>query len=755
MLQSKTIATLSSETDILRHDYSPIGDFTAQLSSIVDGKNEDTASILGIQHRVIDGKPFTLVRTLRPDIQALSLTHETLSEPVTLEHLHRGIWGCCLPGHLNLSGYKLSINNTQWAHDPYEFLGSIKDNFWTSDDIHLFGEGKNCQIYEKMGAHQTILNGINGTMFSVWAPTAKGVSLIGDMNNWDGRLARMQALGNGIWAIFIPDAELNQHYKFEINAQNGSIVKKADPYAQYSQIPADSASITTQINTYKWNDETWLAKRLSFKHHESPVSVYEVHLGSWRKTLANQSLSYRDLGKQLADYCKQMNFTHVELMPVMEHPFDGSWGYQVTGYYAPTSRHGTPTDFMALVDTLHEAGIGVILDWVPGHFPKDGHGLGKFDGSPLYEHADPRQGEHAHWGTLIPNFGRNEVRNFFVANALYWIDKFHIDGLRVDAVASMLYLDYGKEGNGWVPNKFGGNENLEAMAFFRELNTVIHQLHPGVMTIAEESTAFPKITQMVHNGGLGFDMKWDMGWMNDTLRYFSKDELHRRYYPEELLKRSLWAFSENFMLPLSHDEVVHGKKSILEKMSGDYWQKFANTRLLYALQWLQPGKKLSFMGNEFGQYREWSELRSLDWHLTQLQTTRQSPHTGLQHLVSDLNALYRRASSLFLTDNEPASFSWLKNNDPFQGVYAFSRIAPDNKATVIVFNTTPEPRLNYRLGLPFSENLFEQVNTDAQVYGGSGIGNMGKVIVEPIGYEGQKHSAKINVPPLGAVILSN
>lgn len=623
----------------------------------------------------------------------------------------------------------------------------------TDFDQYLWNEGTYLRSYEKLGAHLTEQDGTLGTHFAVWAPNAERVSVIGDFNGWQRGVHWLSATGSsGIWQGFVPHVGQGALYKYAIESRfNQYRVDKADPYGFATEIRPQTASKVWNLAGYSWNDAQWMAGRARANALDAPISVYEVHLGSWRRVAAenNRWLSYHELASQLADYVHDMGFTHVELLPVTEHPFDGSWGYQTVGYFAPTSRFGTPQDFMAFVDTLHQRGIGVILDWVPAHFPRDEHGLGYFDGTHLYEHADPKQGLHQDWGTFIFNFGRAEVSNFLLSNALFWLDKYHIDGLRVDAVASMLYLDYSRESGQWTPNRFGGRENLEAIDFLKRLNRHVYGEYPDTMTIAEESTAWPAVSRPTYAGGLGFGYKWDMGWMHDTLRYMSQDPIHRKFHHGLLCFRSVYAFSENYMLPLSHDEVVHGKGSMIGKMPGDEWQKFANLRLLLGYMFAQPGKKLLFMGAELGQWSEWNHDASMDWDLL-----KHPRHAGLSRWVRDLNTFYRGQPPLHELDCEPAGFSWIDCNDAENSVISFIRTGRQaGDETAIVCNFTPIPRHNYRIGVPHGGQWQEILNSDATLYGGSGQGNFGGVSAAPVARYGRPYMLTITVPPLGMVIF--
>jgi 1,4-alpha-glucan branching enzyme len=621
----------------------------------------------------------------------------------------------------------------------------------TDLDVYLWSEGSHFRAYEKLGAHLEERDGLAGTRFAVWAPNARRVSVIGDFNSWKlGAHPLEPVRSSGIWTGFVAGVGPGARYKYHIVSQyHGYHVDKADPYAFYFELRPETASRVWHLSGYDWGDGEWIEGRGRANALDAPVSVYEVHLGSWMRVPEenNRWLTYRELAPKLADYVRHMGFTHVEFLPVCEHPFDGSWGYQTVGYFAPTSRFGTPQDFMYLVDHLHQQGIGVLLDWVPAHFPRDEHGLGYFDGTHLYEHADPRRGEHRDWGTFVFNYARREVSNFLISNALFWLDKYHIDGLRVDAVASMLYLDYSRPEGEWTPNEYGGRENLGAIAFLRRLNEAVYKEYPDVVTVAEESTAWPMVSRPVYLGGLGFGLKWDMGWMHDTLSYMSLDPVHRKYHHNRLTFRLLYAFTENYLLPLSHDEVVHGKGSLLSKMPGDVWQKFANLRLLLGYMYTQPGKKLLFMGGEFGQWEEWSHDRTLDWHLLQ------SPmHAGLQRWVRDLNTAYRGEPALHQLDCEPAGFEWVDANDSEQSVLSFLRKGRSaDESLLVVLNFTPVPRHNYRVGVPRGGLWREVLNSDAPLYGGSGQGNMGGVRAAPLPWHGRSHLLNLTVPPLGMV----
>jgi 1,4-alpha-glucan branching enzyme len=622
----------------------------------------------------------------------------------------------------------------------------------TDFDLHLFNEGTHARVYEKLGAHLTSVDGTSGVVFAVWAPNADAVSVVGDFNQWDPNATPLHARqSSGIWEGFVPSLRQGSIYKFSIKPRFSSYrLEKADPFGFASELRPRTASMVWDLSRYTWHDDAWIANRHQAQAFDAPISVYEVHLGSWKRSPdTNGFLNYQDLGRQLADYCQMMGYTHIELLPISEHPLDASWGYQTVGYFAPTSRFGSPDDFRAFVDVLHQAGVGVLLDWVPAHFPRDGHGLATFDGTALYEHADPRQGEHPDWGTKIFNYGRNEVRSFLISNAVYWVEQFHVDGLRVDAVASMLYLDYSREAGQWVPNQYGGRENLEAISFLQRMNEVVHTECPGVLTIAEESTAWPQVTRPPYMGGLGFSLKWNMGWMHDTLTYVSEDPVHRRWHHNDLTFSLLYAFHENFVLPLSHDEVVHGKGSMLNKVPGDAWQKFATLRLLYAYMWGHPGKKLLFQGLEFGQGDEWTESRSIDWHLLQYPF-----QSGLQRCLADIQRVYRSSPALYQVDFDWQGFQWLESHDNENSVFAFLRRGRQpNDVVVVVSNFTPVPRYDYHVGVPTGGPWHEVLNTDSSLYGGGNVGNAGQVWASDESWAGQPHSLRLTLPPLGAIYL--
>ena len=640
--------------------------------------------------------------------------------------------------------FRFPDGNSVDVFDAYAFPPLLTDY-----DLYLSGEGTHYQKYEKLGAHVREMAGIRGVHFGVWAPNALRVSVVGNFNFWDGRVYPMRLRGEtGIWELFIPGLDEGTLYKFDIKSRAGYWGLKSDPYGFAAEKRPDNASVVVDIDKHQWDDAAWLTQRASRDWLHSPMSIYEVHMGSWRRRRdeGNRWLTYRELADELIPYVKGMGYTHVEMMPIMEHPLDKSWGYQTVGYFAVTSRFGTPEDFMYFVDRCHQEGIGVILDWTPAHFPRDAHGLAFFDGTHLYEHADPRKGAHPDWGTLVFNYGRNEVQNFLISNALFWIDKYHLDGLRVDAVASMLYLDYSRKQGEWIPNRFGGRENLEAIGFLKHLNEVLHTQHPGALTIAEESTSWPAVSRPVYLGGLGFDLKWNMGWMNDTLRFMEYDPIHRKYHHNELTFSMIYAFTENFILPLSHDEVVHGKRSLIEKMPGDDWQKFANLRLLFGYMWAHPGKKLLFMGSELAMRDEFWDEASVDWALQD-----SPPHRGIQQLMADLNRLHLQEPALHELDFEWSGFEWIEANDAANSVIAFQRRARNqDNAIVVICNFTPVVRDDYRIGVPRPGYYREMLNTDSGYYWGSGVGNGGGVNAEPIPWNGKPWSISLRLPPLSA-----
>lgn len=731
-----------------------------EIDLIVHGNHWNPFSVLGFHQTGPEdnGRGASIVRAFLPDARRAWVVDLTQGEPgqaVPMEQIHAdGFYTAAFPGRSAAFPYRLRQENHQghsWELvDPYAF-GPILSEF----DVHLLGEGTHYRNYERLGAHLVERQGIRGVAFAVWAPNAQRVSVVGNFNHWDGRRHPMRNLGtSGIWEIFIPDLCQGEVYKYEIKSRyNGYMVQKTDPYGFAAEARPRTASVVWDVTGFAWNDGEWMVGRASTQGFDKPLSVYEVHLGSWKRTGEGgaEFLNYRDLADQLAAHLDHTQFTHVELLPISEHPFDGSWGYQPVGYFAPTSRFGSPDDFAYFVDTMHRHGFGVILDWVPAHFPNDEHGLGYFDGTHLYEHSDPRLGEHRDWGTKIFNYGRPEVRNFLLGNALFWLERYHIDGLRVDAVASMIYLDYSRKPGEWIPNMYGGNENLDAIDFLKRLNEVCHREHPGILTIAEESTSFTGVSRPTYLGGLGFSLKWNMGWMNDTLRYMAHDPIHRKYEHGGLTFSMIYAFTENFLLPLSHDEVVHGKGSLLDKMPGDIWQKFANLRLLYGYMFGHPGKKLLFMGDEFAQWREWNHDESIDWHLLQWRD-----HQGIFSLVRDLNTLYRQQPALHEVDFEWQGYEWLEIHDWENSVIAFLRRAkrPED-SIVVVCNFTPVPRENHRIGVPAGGYYREILNTDACHYGGSNVGNEGGVWAIPSQHGSLPFQLNLKLPPLGVLFLKS
>jgi 1,4-alpha-glucan branching enzyme len=722
----------------------------AALAALAGARHRDPFSLLG-PHRTASGDA-VLIRAIHPSARAIDVKLAATGELKAMTRLvHEGVFETTVPG-ADIPDYRLRItfgrDQIVELDDPYRY-GRVLSDF----DLHLLGEGTQLRAYEKLGSHRIRLGSTSGVHFAVWAPSAERVSVIGDFNAWDGRVHPMRLLiPSGIWELFIPDLADGEKYKFEIRTADGHVLKKSDPYGFAFETPPQTASVVRDISRYQWNDQEWMRSR---REHGSwltgAMSIYEAHLGSWARVPedGNRFLSYRELAHRLVPYVKELGFTHIELMPVMEHPFSGSWGYQVLGFYAPTSRFGSPEDFKYFVDACHQAGLGLILDWVPGHFPKDEHGLARFDGTALYEHADPRQGEHQDWGTLIFNYGRNEVRSFLLSNALFWLEEYHVDGLRVDAVASMLYLDYSRREGEWIPNRFGGRENLDAIDFLQRLNTLTHGEHPGSLTAAEESTAFPGVSRPVHLGGLGFTYKWNMGWMHDVLEYVGKDPVHRRWEHNLITFSMLYAYTENFVLPFSHDEVVHGKRAMLDKIPGDVWQKYATLRTLYGFMYAHPGKKLLFMGCEFGQWREWGHDRSLDWHLLD-----DPAHAAIRVFVQTLNWHYRAEPALHECDFTPAGFRWIDGNDNENSVIAFVRFAKQPGDFVIaVFNFTPVPRPEYRIGVPEPGFYAEILNSDSALFGGGNLGNAGGVASEPIAAHGFEQSIRLVVPPLGSLFL--
>lgn len=713
----------------------------ALLYAVATGNYHDPHAVLG-QHAVgADGVTdrVTVIRALRPLASEVAAVLSTGAR-IELAHLAHGIWqGIDIIG---ADDYRIEARypdgSTWTADDPYRFAPTIGEL-----DLHLIGEGRHEQLWSALGAHVREIDGVQGTAFTVWAPHARAVRVVGDFNDWDGTQHALRNMGpTGVWEIFLPGIGAGSIYKFDLLGRNGAWVRRADPMARAAETPPATASVVTATE-YGWGDGDWMSRRTATDPHSGPMSVYELHLGSWRP-----GLGYREAADQIIDYLGALGYTHVEFLPLSEHPFGGSWGYQVTGYFAPTSRFGSPDDLRYLIDRLHQAGIGVILDWVPGHFPKDEWALANFDGQPLYEHGDPRRGEQKDWGTLVFDFGNSQVRNFLVANALYWLEEFHIDGLRVDAVASMLYLDYSRNEGEWVPNIHGGRENLEAISFLQEVTATSYKRNPGTIMIAEESTSWPGVTAPTSSGGLGFGMKWNMGWMHDSLQYMQEDPMYRSYHHSEITFSFVYAFSENFMLPISHDEVVHGKGSLLSKMPGDHWQQLANVRAFLAFMWAHPGKQLLFMGQEFGQPSEWSEERGLDWWILD-----QPTHRGLWDLVAQLNSLYRSHPALWQLDDDPAGFDWLDGSDAAGNVVAFLRWDKEGNPIAVLMNFSGNPHSDYRIGLPFAGEWEELLNTDAEAFGGSGVGNLGVVAAVEEPWAGRPASALVTLPPLGGLWL--
>ncbi len=728
-----------------------------EINLILRAEHSDPFHILGMHPVETGSQPGLAVRAFLPEAAHAWVVRDSASPGeaacVELTRVHRqGFFEHVFTGATVFFPYRLRVRNSEgieWEFDdPYRFPPVLSDF-----DLHLMGEGTHYQKYEKLGAHPIEHQGVRGVAYALWAPNARRVSVVGDFNHWDGRCHPMRVRGgSGIWEIFIPGHVEGEIYKYEIKSNfHNFLGLKADPYAFYSEVRPRTASKVHDINKYLWGDGDWIATREKQQRLDTPMAVYEVHLGSWRRKPDedNRMLTYSELAEQLVDYVKQMGFTHIELLPVMEHPLDESWGYQVTGYFAPTSRHGKPEEFMALVDRCHQNGIGVIMDWVPAHFPTDAHGLAYFDGTHLYEHADPRRGEHKDWGTRIFNYGRNEVRSFLWNSALYWLDKYHADGLRVDAVASMLYLDYSRKPGEWIPNQYGGNEDLDAIDFIKRFNELAHQRHPGILTIAEESTAWAGVSRPTYVGGLGFSLKWNMGWMHDTLLYFSKDPVFRRYHHNNLTFSLLYAFNENFVLVLSHDEVVHGKRALLSKMPGDTWQQFANLRALYALMYAHPGKKMLFMGGEFGQWIEWNSNKSLDWNLLDYE-----PHRKLQQFVATLNRLYKAEPALHQVDFEWTGFEWVDFQDVDNSILVFLRRARNrDDYLVVACNFTPVVHRGYRVGVPRTGFHREVLNSDAPEFGGGGVLNFPGSEAQPLAWHNQPCSLELTLPPLSVVIL--
>ena len=703
---------------------------------LADGHYSDPHHILGAHPSGVR----TTIRAFRPHAEAVAVVVDGKTTPLLRVH-DAGIFAGVVPG-TEVPDYRLAVTYQGETHehdDPYRFMPTLGEV-----DLHLLGEGRHEQLWERLGARVCRYGTVSGVSFAVWAPNARGVRVAGAFNYWDSQGFPMRSMGSsGVWELFVPGVGSGTSYKYEILGADGVWRQKADPMAFHTEVPPATASVVYE-STYAWQDAEWLRQRASYDPYANPMSIYEVHLGSWR-----QGLSYRELAEQLTGYVLETGFTHVEFLPVAEHPFGGSWGYQVSAYYAPTSRFGSPDDFRFLVDTLHQAGIGVIVDWVPAHFPKDEFALARFDGTALYEHEDPRLGEHPDWGTLVFNFERNEVRNFLIANALYWIEELHLDGLRVDAVASMLYLDYSRKAGEWLPNQYGGRENLAAVKFLQEMNATVYRRNPGVVTMAEESTSWPGVSRPTHLGGLGFGFKWNMGWMHDTLDYVAHEPVYRQFHHHQMTFSMMYAYTENFALPLSHDEVVHGKGSLLRKMPGDRWKQLANLRALYAYMWAHPGKQVLFMGQEFGQDAEWSEARSLDWWLLDL-----PEHRGVHNLVRDLNRVYCDTAALFSQDNTPDGFQWIDANDAASNVFTFLRLGTDGSVVACIANFSGMPHDHYRVGLPFAGRWRELLNTDAEAYGGAGRGNYGSVEAIDAPWHGRPASVELTLPDLATLWIT-
>ena len=743
-----------------------------QVNQIVYNLHHDPFEILGC-HLLEKGEKTKkwVVRAYLPKAEAAWVIRPTEGKEDPMNSVHHPNFFECIIETPELNNYQLKVKEGEHEkviYDPYAFSSP----FLTDEDIYLFSEGNHHRIYEKLGAHVGKINKVAGVYFAVWAPNARNVSIIGDFNNWDGREHQMRKRNNTIWELFVPEIGAGTVYKYEIKNSEGHIYEKSDPYGFYREVRPDTASIVVDIdNIYQWNDEQWLENRRNSDPLKEPVSVYEVHLGSWLHASSEEKmpllngeadpvivselnsgsrfLSYYELAEKLIPYVKEMGYTHIEVLPIAEHPFDGSWGYQVTGFYSPTSRFGPPEDFMYFVDQCHENGIGVILDWVPGHFPKDSHGLAYFDGTHLYEHADPRIGEHKEWGTLVFNYGRHEVKNFLVANVLFWFDKYHIDGIRVDAVASMLYRNYLRKDGEWIPNEYGGDEHIEAVNFIKEVNILLFEYFPGILSIAEESTEWEKVSRPIYDGGLGFNLKWDMGWMHDMLDYFSIGPFYRQYHQNNVTFSMLYYYNENFMLALSHDEVVHGKSNMLGKMPGDEWQKYANVRALFTYMYTHPGKKTMFMSMEFGQWSEWNVWGDLEWHLLQYE-----PHQQLKQFFTDINALYKQEPALYTHDFDYHGFYWIDCNDNPHSVVSFARQSDDPKDTLIVIcNFTPQPHSHYRIGVPESGYYLELFNSDAKKYGGSNMGNLGGKWADEWAFHNKPYSVDLCLPPLSVLIL--
>ncbi len=720
----------------------------AEVRQIVTATHPMPGNVLGCHEDEASGQWH--IRVFEPGAAVITLSWHDERASVTMDCLDsEGLFEARLDRPPS-GPYRLHVGfrdgHELIRYDAYYFSPEIGEL-----DTYLFAAGNHHHIYRKLGAHRMQRDGVEGTHFAVWAPTARRVSVVGNFNLWDGRRHGMRPVGSsGIWALFVPGVDEGELYKFEIRSHDNRVFLKTDPYAFRMQHRPETASVVCDLDGYDWNDGDWMARRDAGNPLTQPVNIYEVHPGSWRRD-SDEFLSWSQLANELIPYVQEMGYTHIELMALAEHPLDRSWGYQVTGYYAANSRHGHPAELMQFVDRCHQAGIGIIMDWVPAHFPRDDFALAQFDGTYLYEHADPRRGEHADWGTKIFNYGRNEVRNFLVSNALFWLEQYHIDGIRVDAVASMLYLDYSREEGNWVPNRFGGRENLEAIDFLRQANRTLFQYYPGIMSIAEESTAFPGVTNPPEHGGLGFNFKWNMGWMNDTLRYMSLDPIHRKHHSSLLTFAMLYAWSENFVLPISHDEVVHGKASLLSKMPGDEWRMRANFRAYIVFMQTHPGKQLLFMGQEFGQWDEWTEARALDWHLLE-----HEPHQQLQQLCRDMNHLYRETPALYASDTSPDGFRWIECQDAARSVYAYMRVdltQPEARPVVVVFNFTPVPREGYRIGVPQAGDWRKLLDSDSPRYGGSGYNTHEQFGTEPVPWHGSSHSIVLDLPPLAALIL--
>jgi 1,4-alpha-glucan branching enzyme len=727
----------------------------AEVARLLGASHPDPHSILGAHEAKLDGHNAIVIRSFNADARAARIILDGIDQPIDMREVHPHFFegGFKVGGHngspLLPLKYRLQFvapSGEYWeTEDPYAFTPFLGDM-----DQHLFNEGNHHRVYDFMGAHLRERDGVHGVGFCVWAPNAERVSVVGHFNNWDGRRHMMRRMGlSGIWELFIPRLPEGTLYKFEIRARNGDVFLKTDPYGYAFEMRPGNAALVASLAHHEWRDEAWMKKRKTGL--DAPMAIYELHLGSWIRDGKTKDgfLNYRELAEKIAAYVLDMGYTHIELLPVMEHPYDGSWGYQVTGYYAPTSRFGTPTDFMYFVDYMHQKGIGVIVDWVPAHFPRDVWALGRFDGTAVYEHEDSRLGEHKDWGTYIFNFGRHEVKNFLVANALFWLDKYHIDGLRVDAVASMIYRDYSRKDGEWLPNQYGGRENLEAIEFLKYTNTVVHQYHQGAITVAEESTSWPMVSRPTYVGGLGFDYKWNMGWMNDFLEYVKKDPIHRRYHQGQLTFAMMYAYSENFVLVLSHDEVVHGKASLLSKMPGDEWQKFANLRVSLGYMMALPGKKLLFQGADIGQWQEWYEGESVHWHLLQYER-----HDKLHSFMRDLLHLYQREPAMHQVDYSWSGFNWIDCHDADNSILSWIRRAKNEDDFLIcVFNFTPVVHEGYRIGVPREGRYREVLNSDGAVYGGSNVGNAGEVWAEEIASHGHPHSLALRIPPLGGIIL--